>query len=408
MTARPQIENACATAPGKVILLGEHAVVYGRRAIAAAIDRHVCVRIHGPCDSRESALRQPAHGPNSSTHVMPAKAGIQERGGVPAAGMDSRFRGHDDPCHWLMGAPARRQAGRVSQGERSKNHFEFEIEHPFVVGLAKPAAAAYRHPDPRLAEALARAADLVGLNGTRLAVSVSTNLPLAMGLGSSAALSVALVRALARFARRRLDAAAVCAAAFEIEKIFHGFPSGIDNTVATYGGLIAFERGAAVGALTAPRSIPLVAALGCTPRRTRKTVATLRHRWEASPTAYERLFDEIAVLVSAAERAIAAGCLATLGAAMNTNHGVLQRLGISTDELDAIVSLARTHGALGAKLTGGGGGGAVICLCDGTGAELVAAFRRAGWRAFATTIGATQRGAYAGDSPEYLDEHCVP
>ncbi len=353
MTAPSEIDNASATAPGKVILLGEHAVVYGRRAIAAAIDRHVCVRVHRSCES--------------------AKGAFQE-----------------------------------SQGERNGSHFELgRDEHAFVVGISKPAPIGCHHPDPRLAEAFARAADVVGLNGTHLAASVSTNLPLAMGLGSSAALSVALVRALACFAQRRLDAAAVCGAAFEIEKIFHGFPSGIDNTVATYGGLIAFERGAAVRALTATRSMPLVVALGGTPRCTGQTVTTVRRRWEASPIAYERLFDEIAALVSAAERAIMAGCVATLAAAMNANHGVLQRLGISTDELDAMVSLARTHGALGAKLTGGGGGGAVICLCDGNGAELVAAFRRAGWQAFETNIGTTQRGAYAGDSPGYLDQHPI-
>src|SRR5262249_20257356 len=96
--------------------------------------------------------------------------------------------------------------------------------------------------DPRLAPAIARAADFVGLNPENFVTTISTDLPVAMGLGSSAALSVALVRALARFDQRPFDDAAVCAGAFEVEKIFHGFPSGVDNTVATYGGLIAFTR----------------------------------------------------------------------------------------------------------------------------------------------------------------------
>jgi hydroxymethylglutaryl-CoA reductase len=349
MTARADIDGTRATAPGKVILLGEHAVVYGRTALAAAIDRHVTVRIHRPCDSRKSALREP-------------------------------------------------------QGARNKSHLAFEIEHPFVLRPSKHAAAGYDHPDPRLAEALARAAEVVGLNGTRVAASVSTDLPLAMGLGSSAALSVALVRALACFAQRRLDVEAVCAAAFEIEKIFHGFPSGIDNTVATYGGLIAFTRGTA-RPLATRRLLPLVVVLGRRPRRTQQTVTALRERWETSPAVCEPLFDEIDTLVTEGERAIAAGNLAILGEAMNANHEVLQRLDISTDELDVMVGLARTHGALGAKLTGGGGGGAVICLCDGDRAPLVDAFAYAGWQAFATNIGATQRGAYAGNSPGYLDAY---
>src|SRR5512144_561179 len=90
MTSRAHIDRTGSTAPGKVILLGEHAVVYGRTALAAAIDRHVTVRIHHPCDSRKSALREP-------------------------------------------------------QRERNKNHFEFEIEHPLVLRPSKHAAAGYDH-----------------------------------------------------------------------------------------------------------------------------------------------------------------------------------------------------------------------------------------------------------------------
>jgi len=339
MTARSHIDAACATAPGKVILLGEHAVVYGRTALAAAIDRHVTV--HVACESM-------------------AKCG--------ADGVRSEWK-------------------------------------PFVLRFSKyDTRQSPVDEDPRLAQAIACAADYIGLNPTSLVTTISTDLPLAMGLGSSAALSVALVRALGRFAHRPLADAAVCAGAFEIEKIFHGFPSGIDNTVATHGGLIAFTRGAAARPLQARRSLPLVIALSRAPRRTQQTVVTLRQRWEANPNACEPLFDEIAALVRRAERAIATGDLTTLGATMSANHDVLRRLGISTDELEQMVSLAATYGALGTKLTGGGGGGAVICLCDGDRAGLVDAFARAGWQAFATEIGATQRGAYAADSTGYVDQ----
>jgi hydroxymethylglutaryl-CoA reductase len=264
-----------------------------------------------------------------------------------------------------------------------------------------------RLSDPRLAQALSRAVDVVGLPRTGWVVTISTDVPLAMGLGSSAALSVALVRTLARFTHRPFDDAAVCSGAFEIEKIFHGFPSGIDNTVATHGGLIAFTRGAAVRPLYALRPLPLVVALGRAPRHTRQTVTALRAQWEANTVACEQRFDEIAVLVSAAEQAIAAGDLVTLGAAMNANHAVLEHLGISTDELEQMVDLARTHGALGAKLTGGGGGGAVVCLCADDRSRLMDAFTRAGWQAFTTDIDATQRGAHA-DNAGYADHDTDP
>jgi hydroxymethylglutaryl-CoA reductase len=234
--------------------------------------------------------------------------------------------------------------------------------------------------------ALERAAELAGLASAGIAAVAAADLPVGVGLGSSAALSVALIRALAKFAGQSLSDAAVCTRAFEIEKIFHGFPSGIDNTVVTYGGLIVFRRGDAVRPAAAARPIPLVIAIGRAPRETQQTVRGLRERWESSPALYEPLFDEIDHLASRAERAIGTGDLPTLGVLMNANHRLLQRLGVSTGELDEMVALARDVGALGAKLTGGGGGGAVICLCDAGRERLVESFTRAGWRAFATDI----------------------
>jgi hydroxymethylglutaryl-CoA reductase len=296
----------CSAAPGKVILLGEHAVVYGRTALAASIDRFVEVTI----------------APGASSHLMAARHAV---------------------------------------------------------------------PLP----ALERAAELTGLDPAGIAAAAAADLPAGVGLGSSAALSVALIRALAKFAGRSLSDAVVCARAFEIEKIFHGFPSGIDNTVVTYGGLIAFRCDGSVRPLAAARPIPLVIAIGRAPRETQQAVRGLRQRWESSPALYEPLFDEIDRLASQAERAITAGDFFTLGLLMNANHRLLQCLGVSTGELDEMVALARDSGVSGAKLTGGGGGGAVICLCTADRERLVESFTRAGWRAFATDI--AQRG---GDGAE--------
>jgi len=300
------------SAPGKVILLGEHAVVYGRAAIAAAIDRRV-----------EVALR-------------------------PATG-SARFDQEDDS---------------------------------------------------RLATALKRAAELVGGPTSDFVATISSDLPRAMGLGSSAALSVALVRALATQAGRRLEVAELSALAFEIETIFHGTPSGIDNSTAAHGGLIFFRRNEAgraqVRPLSAACSVPLVIALGREPRATQTTVGALRQRRAADPQRHEQLFDEIDRLVADAERAIVAGDLAELGVLMNSNHGLLGTLGVSTDELESMVTLARRGGALGAKLTGGGGGGAVICLCPDGREQLVDAFARAGWQAFLADIAQEGRGGADG------------
>jgi hydroxymethylglutaryl-CoA reductase len=238
---------------------------------------------------------------------------------------------------------------------------------------------------------------LTGVDPAGIAATARATMPSAAGLGSSAALSVALIRALATLDGPSLPDAVVCSRAFEIEKIFHGFPSGIDNTVVTYGGLLAFKHGAAPRSVRLPQSLPVVIGVGRAPRETQKTVRELRQRWEANPERYEPLFDEIDSLVRDAEAAIGAADLPSLGRLLSTNHGVLRRMGISTEELDQMTALACAGGALGAKLTGGGGGGAVIALCDGDRNRLVNDFIRAGWNAFATDITGREHGLYAGD-----------
>jgi galactokinase len=83
------------------------------------------------------------------------------------------------------------------------------------------------------------------------------------------------------------------------------------------------------------------------------------------------------------------GDVAALGAAMDENHVLLRRMGVSTEELEALVELGRRGGALGAKLTGGGGGGAILCLCGSEPQELVQLYRRRGWEAFSTVVPST-------------------
>lgn len=259
--------------------------------------------------------------------------------------------------------------------------------------------------DSRLAEAVAEAARMSGLAGEGFTVEIRSELPPAAGLGSSAALGVALVRALAALAGENLPPETVCLRAFEIEKIFHGFPSGIDNTVATYGGLLRFQRDRPLRGLAPVKSIPLVVAIGREPRETGRVVRALRQRWEERPSVYEAWFDQIGALVAEAEAAIGRGDHVELGRRMNENHDVLARLGVSTAELDEMVRLAREQGALGAKLTGGGGGGAVICLHEGDRAALVAAFQRRGWRSFAAELAPMQAAASGDGHPDRIGPH---
>ena len=208
---------------------------------------------------------------------------------------------------------------------------------------------------------------------------------LPVGLGSSAALSVALVRALAASDGRALSPSEAARLANEVEKVFHGTPSGIDATTAAHGGLLWFETGPPMRweEVAAGGPLPLVVALSGEEHDTGRSVGGLRHRAESSPEVYGPVFGAIGGLVRAGRTAIERAAWPLLGELMSMNHALLRACGVSTDALDRVVDDALACGALGAKLTGAGGGGAAIALARPEGEEdLIAALRRRGWQAF--------------------------
>lgn len=244
--------------------------------------------------------------------------------------------------------------------------------------------------DPRVTGALrpaidAAAAALGMAPPAALALEIAGDLPVAVGLGSSAALSVALVRALAASDGRALSPSEAARLANEVEKVFHGTPSGIDATTAAHGGLLWFETGPPMRweEVAAGGPLPLVVALSGEEHDTGRSVGGLRRRAESSPEVYGPVFGAIGGLVRAGRAALEHGAWPLLGELMSMNHGLLRACGVSTEALDRVVDDALACGALGAKLTGAGGGGAAIALASPDGeADLVAALRRRGWHAF--------------------------
>jgi mevalonate kinase len=237
-----------------------------------------------------------------------------------------------------------------------------------VTAATGPARLASDRPeladDPRPDRLVRDAAAALGLEARDFVVRVRSELPAGAGLGSSAALAVALLRALARVAGRSLARDEELALGRRLEAIFHGHPSGIDPAAAALGGCFRFVRGEppAITPLRPGRPLPLVIALGARPRSTGAAVTGLRERWEAEGARHERLFDEVAVVVEHGARAVEAGDLAALGRAFDRNQELLTDLGVSAPEVEALARAARAAGALGAKLTGGGAGGAVLAL----------------------------------------------
>lgn len=191
---------------------------------------------------------------------------------------------------------------------------------------------------------------------------VQSSIPIAGGLGSGAAVATALARALALCVGRALTPSEVSEIVFEVERIHHGTPSGIDNTVVAYEQPVLFARGLPIVRLRV--GAPLSLLIGDTGIRssTKEAVNQVRHRWEHHPARFEALFDGIAAIVEGARRAIEAGDEAALGALMDQNHDLLVEIGVSSPELEELVGAARVAGALGAKLAGAGCGGNMVAL----------------------------------------------
>jgi hydroxymethylglutaryl-CoA reductase len=302
--ARQRSAPSAATSSGKVILAGEHAVVYGRHALALPVRNAV------------------------SATVKRSDAGT------------------------TLAIPQWRVSEVVADNSRSG------------VGTA-----------------VLRIFDLLGLEGD-FSIRVDATLPRAMGLGSSAAVAVAIIRAFDVHLGLGLDNERVNAIAFECEKLAHGTPSGIDNTVATYGEPLLFcnDGGLQVEPLVLAEPLPLLVACSHSPGLTKQQVAGVRARYDAHPLQYESLFDDIDELCLAARDALSQGDYAELGMLMDVCQGLLNAIRVSTPELEAMLALARAAGAAGAKLTGAGGGGSIIALCPERIAEVDAALTGAGFR----------------------------
>lgn len=187
----------------------------------------------------------------------------------------------------------------------------------------------------------------------------------ASGIGASAAQVVSLSRALGLALPKELTLDQINEAGYEGEKGYHGTPSGIDNTAATFGGLLKFQRTDdkpifEKKQISEPIRI-VYASTGITASTT-EVVGDVRSKKEADEAWFAGLLDRYVSLVNQAEAAVDAGDLQELGKLLNENHVLCQELTVSCKELDALVMAAREAGAVGAKMSGTGRGGLMIAL----------------------------------------------
>jgi mevalonate kinase len=212
-----------------------------------------------------------------------------------------------------------------------------------------------------------------------LEIKITSTIPVASGLGSGAAVTVALTRALASHLNREMTGEEVNAFVYEIEKLYHGTPSGIDNTVITYARPVYFVKDQPIEVFKVGQPFTIVIGDTGISAPTRESVGDVRRLWMNNKLHWETIFDQIGEIVFTARRLIEAGKWEMLGELMNENHALLQRLTVSSPELDRLIKAARDAGALGAKLSGGGRGGNMIALVEPGTAEAVAStLRQAG------------------------------
>ena len=302
---------------GKVILLGEHAVVYGVPALAVGIE----------LGAHASAVR--ASGTKSVLEIPSWKTS-------------------------------------VSEGDATSD-----------LARAWTALVTAAHRDPRAI-----------LTGGPVVVTGHAELPPGGGLGCSAALGVALARALVP----GMTSGEAAGLAMSWERVFHGNPSGIDAAVAAHGGSILYEKGSPMQSV--PLKVSLTVCLGSTgiASSTKTMVDGVARLREKKPELVEKAFTGITSLVRNARLALEAGDVAALGNLMNLNQMILSGLFLSTEEIERLCGSARDDGALGAKLTGAGGGGCVVALAPdaGTAERIVAGWKTAGFTGFSTSVHASK------------------
>jgi hydroxymethylglutaryl-CoA reductase len=299
---------------GKVILLGEHAVVYGIRAVAAPINL---------------AMQAKVWDNSNGVHLIIPRWGVEEK---------------------------------IQRG----------ADHKYSI---------YKSLDLIL--------EKMNLQNCGMKIEVVPHIPRAMGLGGSAALAVAIIRALDDHYQLKMSNEAINKLAFESEILAHGNASGIDNTLATYGKFILFKKGdpPIMQELKNKKPIPIVIGLSGVESLTARMVSGVRQRWENNKKLYNRIFKEIDELSLQSLEAIENHDLEQLGELMNINQGLLNALQVSSQELEVMIDISRRNGALGAKLTGSGGGGAMVAICPENSEKVAHAMRKAGFKALVTEIG---------------------
>ncbi len=195
-------------------------------------------------------------------------------------------------------------------------------------------------------------------------IELQSQIPIASGLGSGAAVSAALGRAVALALQVDLADSELNGLVYEVEQTYHTYPSGIDNTVIVYEQPVYFIRDTTLQTFAVDRPLKLLIADTGIAAPTAAVVEEVRSIFNRSPIETQVIFEAIGDVVQLAKQALERADIIELGRLASLNHELLQKLTVSSPELDHLVNVAVQAGAAGAKMSGGGRGGNLIVFAE--------------------------------------------
>lgn len=312
-----------ASAPAKVILFGEHFVVYGKMAVVMAIDRRAYVTVELKADDKI---------------IVKSKA-------IGVSGAFT-FNGRYQPI---------------------EGGLDGEVKFKPLYTLVKSIMNLFN--------------ETFGLE-----IKIDSSIPVSAGLGSSAAVLVASAAAILDLLEVNFNRDMIFKLAFESEKIIHENPSGVDPAISTYGGIIVYRRSEGIKRINVDVDLPLIVGDTRIERSTGEMVSRVGEVRKRYPIVIDKIMDAGDSLAALGVEALKRGDLKTLGDLMNINHALLCALGVSNEAIEKLINAARRAGALGAKLTGAGGGGCIVALSSPENVYHVAeAIKRIGGEPFITS-----------------------
>lgn len=297
------------SAPGKITLLGEHAIVYGKPALVSAIDKRLFVTMEG----------------RSDTAIKVSALDLQ----IP---------------------------GLILTFKEGSSEYLIETDYDRIVDamgyVRKAMEITSRH--------------LASKSGAN--VTIRSEMPVGAGLGTSAAISVGTIAAYARILGHELEASEIARLGHMTELEVQGAASPMDTAISTMGGTIFIRPTSGkplIEKVRLQKKLPSVVGYTKREAKTSDLLKRVRALRATTPKVVDSIVESIGMVVEEGKSALVKGDLEHMGQLMNINHGLLEALGVSSKRLNEMVFSSRSAGALGSKMTGAGGGGCMISLCPG-------------------------------------------